>query len=127
MIDAARHPGIAGPFPIGAEIGIDIVLALGRLHEDEMRAAGARAVEIDILLVPRHIDPLDRHAPGAVDLGMGPVVAGNGIVEPTHAAAGGKRHHGQAQNGATKKGGDGAGKQRGHDRRHSVRKTKPDL
>ncbi|MDT4865498.1 hypothetical protein FQZ97_1003010 [compost metagenome] len=96
MIDAARHAGIAGAIPVHPEIGVDIVLALGRLHEDEVRAGGAGRVEIDIFLIARHVDPLDRHAAGPVNARMGTIVALHGAIKPSARGAGDQkgREHG---------------------------------
>ncbi|MCY1546330.1 hypothetical protein D9M68_823210 [compost metagenome] len=96
VIGAARHAGIAGAIPVHPEIGVDIVLALGRLHEDEVRAGGAGRVEIDIFLIARHVDPLDRHAAGPVNARMGTIVALHGAIKPSARGAGDQkgREHG---------------------------------
>ena len=123
VIGATRHAGIAGANPVPLEIGIDIVFPLGCLHEHEMDAGAARLGEIDILLIAGHVDALDRHGAGAVDLGMGAIVAGYGAIKTPATGAGGQSREGQAQNGATNNGGDGAGKGNRHGQKARYQRT----
>jgi len=102
VIGAARHAGIPGTLPVHAEIGIDIVLAFGRLHEDEVRAGGSGFGEIDIFLIARHVDALHRHGPRPIDCRMRTIIARNSTIKPAASGAGRQgcdrqAHHGIAQ------------------------------
>jgi hypothetical protein len=61
MIGAARHAGIARLDPVAAEMGIEVILALGGLHEDEVDSGLEGFAKVDVRLVARDVDPLDRH------------------------------------------------------------------
>ncbi|ODT17678.1 MAG: hypothetical protein ABS35_25280 [Kaistia sp. SCN 65-12] len=81
MVRAAGHSCVASPLPVALETWVDVVAALGGLHENELDAGNASGGEIDILLVSRHIDSLHRQGTSWIDTRMRPAVTVDRCVE----------------------------------------------
>ena len=64
VIGAARHAGRLGARPVGGESLVGVIAALGRLDPGESDAAGGHRAPVDIPLIFRDVDAVDRVVAG---------------------------------------------------------------
>ena len=91
MVRTTRHTLRPRPLPVRRKVGVQVVLALGGLHEDEANPIASSRREVYILLVAGHVDPLDRQHAGPVHAPMRTIVALDRAIDAAAPRTGGNQ------------------------------------